>query len=169
MAVQRIQVDPRHVPHINDYDVAVLTLERALQFSDCVSPICLPPANSSPFDADFCVAAGWGITTYTETAKLVQDLRKVVVPLVPEWLCRNVYDPKYINQLKLCAGDLTNGGVDTCRGDSGGPLMCKRDNLYYAYGIVSFGSICGAANMPGVYTNVVNAEILDFITRAIQG
>ncbi|KAK3786437.1 hypothetical protein RRG08_012425 [Elysia crispata] len=168
MAVQRVNVHPSHIPNINDYDVAVLTLAGELTYSDCVAPLCLPPPGSSPFNADFCVAAGWGITQDNGHGALVQDLQKVVLPLVPQHLCLRVYDPAYINDLKLCAGDLTHGGVDTCKGDSGGPLMCKIRDTYYTYGIVSFGSVCGAVNQPGIYTNVVDSRILDFINRALR-
>ncbi|GFR67051.1 transmembrane protease serine 6 [Elysia marginata] len=168
LAVQAVNLHPQHTSHINDYDVAVLTLQQELIFSDCIAPLCLPPPGSSPFDADFCVAAGWGITVYSETATPPQILQKVVLPLVPQHLCLKVYAAKYINNLKLCAGNLRNGGVDTCRGDSGGPLMCRVQNRYYSYGIVSFGSICGAPNRPGIYTNVVNPEILNFVHEALR-
>lgn len=58
-------------------------------------------------------------------------------------------------QSQLCAGG--EDGHDTCRGDSGGPLMMKNEHdLWTIYGIVSFGSkACGRKGYPGVYTNVL--------------
>lgn len=59
----------------------------------------------------------------------------------------------------LCAGDMTEGGVDACQGDSGGPLVCNS----MLTGIVSWGNKCGLAGYPGVYTNV--SQYSDWITQ----
>jgi len=58
-----------------------------------------------------------------------------------------------LNAGQLCAGgDL---GKDTCRGDSGGPLMYFNGNSWIIYGIVSIGpKICGQKNFPAIYTKV---------------
>lgn len=61
---------------------------------------------------------------------------------------------------QLCAGG--ERGKDSCRGDSGGPLMVsytnsRGDGNWYAAGIVSFGPTpCGFENWPGIYTRVSN-------------
>lgn len=57
----------------------------------------------------------------------------------------------------MCAGGLK--GQDSCRGDSGGPLMgvlsVDRSQNYYALGVVSFGpSPCGLQGWPGIYTRI---------------
>lgn len=61
-----------------------------------------------------------------------------------------------ISDTQICAGG--ESGKDSCRGDSGGPLMTvntSRDNNWYAAGIVSFGPTpCGFENWPGIYTRV---------------
>lgn len=49
----------------------------------------------------------------------------------------------------LCVSSLKDQEVDTCSGDSGGPLIC---NLKLV-GLVSYGYGC-AAGVPGVYTDV---------------
>ena len=49
-------------------------------------------------------------------------------------------------------------GVDSCNGDSGGPLILKEfsSDPYYQIGIVSFGlKLCGNG-VPAVYTRVTN-------------
>jgi secreted trypsin-like serine protease len=55
-------------------------------------------------------------------------------------------------------GDLesTSGMVDTCHGDSGGPLACQTgDGSYKLVGIVNWGGgYCGEPGKPGVYTRV---------------
>lgn len=55
----------------------------------------------------------------------------------------------------LCAGTL---GKDSCKGDSGGPLMLEvisNDKaIYVEYGVVSFGPTQCGSMFPGVYTDV---------------
>ena len=59
-------------------------------------------------------------------------------------------------------------GVDSCGGDSGGPMVYRAipDNPYYQVGIVSYGTrICGQG-VPGVYTRVTS--FLDWIESKLK-
>ena len=50
----------------------------------------------------------------------------------------------------ICAG-YPEGGKDTCKGDGGGPLVCKGE----LQGIISWGGReCGAVGETGIYTKV---------------
>ncbi|XP_059139588.1 trypsin-1-like isoform X2 [Physella acuta] len=164
--VSSITVDPRHIPNINDYDVAVLTLAESLVFSECVSPICLPDVYSDAAKTDYCITAGWGILGFTSPS-LSYDLQKVTLPIVDQAKCISSYGTLYVNDLKLCAGDYYNGGIDSCQGDSGGPLMCLSGGRFYVYGIVSFGSGCARPQFPGIYTRVTHPYIRDFIVTSL--
>ena len=47
-------------------------------------------------------------------------------------------------------------GVDSCNGDSGGPLLYRKDlnSLWYLAGIVSYGTSQCGVGIPGIYTRV---------------
>lgn len=78
---------------------------------------------------------------------------KAIVPFVDRRVCQMAYEKKLIAEDQLCAGGQV--GIDSCRGDSGGPLMASINGRWYVYGIVSHGPAkCGTPNLPGVYTNV---------------
>lgn len=58
-----------------------------------------------------------------------------------------------ISDKQICAGG--NFASDSCRGDSGGPLMRKRpEGIWESVAVVSFGNGCGMDGWPGVYTSV---------------
>ena len=67
---------------------------------------------------------------------------------------------------QICAGI---GQIDTCAGDSGGPMLSNELSplkRYSVIGITSFGVTCADANFPGVYTRVDN--YLDWIVQNMQ-
>lgn len=81
------------------------------------------------------------------------------LPLVTNEECKEAYkilSPIWYKQ--MCAGGQND--VETCLGDSGGPL--QGHGIYtdgtvrvIQYGIVSYGpQQCGIAGIPGVYTRV---------------
>jgi secreted trypsin-like serine protease len=103
--------------------------------------------------------AGWGLTENRTRSNIKL---KVQVPVNDLSDCNSTYKAVYISLAdgQLCAGGEL--GQDSCRGDSGGPLMTvkidkKKDTQWYAVGIVSFGpSPCGMRDWPGVYTKTAN-------------
>lgn len=61
-----------------------------------------------------------------------------------------------IDETRICADVQGESGiVDSCHGDSGGPLLTETPNGHWnAIGIVSYGFKCAVPGHPGVYTNV---------------
>ena len=141
------------------YDIALLRLEKRVDYNDFVMPICLPRPQilrNKIFDDEKLQVTGWG---RTETANFSPIKLKVTVDGVSISTCNKVYA---LEQIKLSqTGQICAGGKkdqDSCQGDSGGPLMAF-DPLYgyYLVGIVSFGpSPCALEGWPGVYTKVGN-------------
>ncbi|NXB50621.1 ACRO protein, partial [Leucopsar rothschildi] len=54
----------------------------------------------------------------------------------------------------LCAG-YPRGGIDTCQGDIGGPLVCKDiiGDYFWLVGLASWGRGCSGRKRPGVFTS----------------
>lgn len=151
-------------PTINEWHVIKL-----VNRIDFVQPICLPPLRNAFDDPAWFTVAGWGKTEIGELMAIGHVSRcltvcsfaggssdvklKAVVPLVSRRACQVAYEKKLIADDQLCAGG--QPGIDSCRGDSGGPLMANFYGRWFAHGIVSHGpNRCGTPNMPGVYTNV---------------
>lgn len=109
---------------------------------------------TEPEEFDVLETAGWGNLgddTYPAVAQRVE------VPFVSDDDCEAAYGDAFDAQTMLCAGDLENGGIDACDGDSGGPIMAEEDGELILVGIVSWGDRCAVAGSPGVY-----AEVADF-------
>ena len=87
------------------------------------------------------------------------------VPIVPMSDCMSVYKNYYITENMFCAG-YRGGRIDSCAGDSGGPLLCQKDQVWIVYGITSFGEGCGRQGKYGIYAKVPNYS--EWIERTIE-
>ncbi|CAG4931378.1 unnamed protein product [Parnassius apollo] len=143
-------------------DIALLRLSRPVNLTYKNSgTICLPVMKSlreMNLDGERATVAGWG---FTENYQRSNVLLKVELPVYSPKTCKAYYNRNQRSdntdglKHKLCAGEI---GRDSCRGDSGGPLMLEghynESDRYIQFGIVSYGpSQCGS-NTPGIYTDV---------------
>lgn len=142
-----------------EHDIALLRLVRNVTYSDFIKPICVPTTQEllkENFVNKKLVVAGWG---KTENASASNIKLKLEVPVKSKVDCNSVYNAAHVNlgEGQICAGGEL--GKDSCRGDSGGPLMYAFTEPgalnWFVTGIVSFGpSPCGLQGWPGVYTKV---------------
>lgn len=144
-------------------DIALIRLTRDVQFTDKIKPICLPSAaalRSETFEQKYPFVVGWGDTYHNGPSSSV--LLQVQVPVVDNESCRIAYlkHGANITETQICAGE-QKGGKDSCRGDSGGPLMLPQTGKFYQIGIISFGYRCAEPGYPGVYARVT--AYLDWI------
>lgn len=99
-------------------------------------------------------AIGWGHTSDLEV--LSTSLLQTRLVTLPEESCGTFHQIKDLGEKPIdhfCAGGM-NSGADTCRGDSGGPLL---EGDFHVVGITSYGASdakCGGVNSTGVYTSV---------------
>ncbi|XP_077968886.1 chymotrypsin-like protease CTRL-1 [Styela clava] len=152
---------PRH-------DIAVIELSQPVRISSNIYPICLPHGEITPEDTTGLIA-GWGINSANGILSQTH-LQEAAVQNLDIDICRVGY-AKHKSLIRkevsyaqtsndiLCAGSI-HKVVNTCRGDSGGPLMFQRCEScsWYLGGIVSFGHPDCTKKIPGAYTKVLSYE-----------
>ncbi|MFJ4918316.1 S1 family peptidase [Streptomyces sp. NPDC088725] len=155
VAVRSYKVDPAYDPRTNASDLAVLTLSEALPANYALEPAQSGDDASAPGTP--AEVFGWGDTT--GNASYAYALRSAPVTVLADSECARAYPGgpggRYDASTMLCAGD-PRGGHDACQGDSGGPLVARGRLI----GLVSWGSGCGQAQSPGVYTRVTAGQAL---------
>ncbi|XP_076815725.1 uncharacterized protein LOC143461753 isoform X1 [Clavelina lepadiformis] len=138
-------------------DIALIKLSRPVTVDNYTGVVCVPSGRTeNPPPRSKCWIAGWGRSTLS--GLVPQYLQQGDIPILSNAACRQNDDVERdysaIGKDMICAG-YDDGGVDACKGDSGGPLMCPRkDGSWYLAGIVSWGYSCADPDTPGVYTRV---------------
>ncbi|MGP4047906.1 S1 family serine peptidase [Streptomyces sp. 2A115] len=149
IAIRDTWINPRYDGYTNAGDFAVLTLAEPLAASSVIRMA--GPGDAAYRPATGAVVYGWG--DMTGGGDYARALRAGRVQVLPDAVCEKAYpasaDGTYLAGSMLCAGERA-GGRDACQGDSGGPLVAQGRLI----GIVSWGSGCGRAGSPGVYTRV---------------
>ncbi|XP_045445381.1 proclotting enzyme-like [Melitaea cinxia] len=132
-------------------DVAILTLDQPVTFTKNIRPICLPSGGRA-YSGQIATVIGWG--SLRESGPQPSILQEVSIPIWTNAECRLKYGsaaPGGIVDHMICAG---KASMDSCSGDSGGPLMVNEGGRWTQVGIVSWGIGCGKGQYPGVYTRV---------------
>jgi trypsin len=105
--------------------------------------------------------AGWG-TEFFGSPIIPENLKAVDVTAVADDNCTTNQTMGFQPDSEVCAETL---GGDSCQGDSGGPMFgTLADGRLVQVGIVSYGLGCAVPAFPGVYGEVNNPSIHDFIT-----
>ncbi|CAH2217132.1 jg22001 [Pararge aegeria aegeria] len=129
-------------------------------FSEFIRPACLPvPGREIEYDL---IIAGWGETG----SRARTDVLLTAELLENKTMCSGKFEGKnfvWMDKAMICAvGKKAHNKkhhADSCKGDSGGPLMALMSKIKCSYsieGIVSRGpSNCGQGH-PGIYTRVTH-------------
>ena len=157
-------IHPRYLG--NGYDAGVLKLRRPVKG---IKPIKLATAKQNKLEKPgrILTAAGWGLVKQRPDI-LPKRMHEVSIPVVSDSRAKRAYQsqgPKYLPSLHVAAG---KKGKSPCFGDSGGPLFDSGSRTQV--GITSHGAVqkCGTARYPGVYTEVNNPNIRNFILAAAK-
>ncbi|XP_059092135.1 phenoloxidase-activating factor 1-like [Tigriopus californicus] len=170
----------------NGDDIALIRLPRLVDNGfdryPQIIPICLPWVVGVSDPNSVYSVAGWGRTDNQPVSKeeikstgvLSTSLQFAQVPWVSFTECRKFQIYAGLKRGKhICAGGVQ--GIDSCSGDSGGPLLAQpktaygnaqKDLPYFLRGIVSFGTQTCGSGYPGVYTNI--DMYLDWIQDQLQ-
>uniref|UniRef100_A0A182SDE5 Peptidase S1 domain-containing protein n=1 Tax=Anopheles maculatus TaxID=74869 RepID=A0A182SDE5_9DIPT len=148
-------------------DIALLRLARKIVFNQSVAPICLPLDTTAwttySTESGSFYESGWG-----KTPDAVGDDNKwnYASEGVSRAVCRTQYPHADIDEdNNICARPQRE--QDTCRGDTGGPLMYSHtDRAWYLVGVASFRKQCAITGEPAVYTNV--ATFTDWIIDNLE-
>lgn len=151
------------------YDIALIRLDRVIRFDAHLKPICLPfgiysteePVAERRWTPQLSVS-GWGLTLNS-----TDELPAKRMAQLPLWTRARCLENVRRNAKQICAGVRGKG---SCNGDSGGPLMQRKqmktpfDRRMVIEGIVSYGTgICANPNDPSVFTRVRSyKEWIDF-------
>jgi secreted trypsin-like serine protease len=110
--------------------------------------------------------SGWGSTS--ELGSPVDTLRAATVNVLPDSTCSGDYGSDFDASTMVCAG-FQSGGVDTCFGDSGGPLEAPlQGGGYRLVGITGWGEGCAEAGFPGVYTRIAGPTMRSLISSDLS-
>lgn len=169
-AISRVIVHPNWDPVSYSNDIALLKMQQPITLNGTTTKaIALPPANSTTWPADDAPAliTGWGTTDDTSPSPdpndpyyyYPQTLQKATVNVLgspTQDFCGD-YGNLYDNVTMLCAGaGVAPDLIDTCTGDSGGPLKVTLNGTPTLGGITSWGNGCALEGYPGVYTRVTH-------------
>ncbi|XP_024662263.2 suppressor of tumorigenicity 14 protein homolog [Maylandia zebra] len=137
--------------YTEDSDIALMELDTRVSLTQHIRPICLPSSTYFFPSGQEAWITGWGTTLQGGAATAI--LQKAEVKIINSRLCNILLNYRVTGNM-LCAGVLS-GGVDTCKGDSGGPLsVANSRGRFFLAGVTSWGKGCARIYAPGVYTRV---------------
>lgn len=152
-SVDKIIQNRNYDPSTIDSDIALLHLSKSSS-QDTVEMIA--PGNPDHLIRPFANATilGWGSTDFPEL-DYPEELRQASIPIVPLWVAMKIYGARNFT-INMIAAGFKSGEVDTCFGDSGGPLIVRDESgqEWRLAGITSWGIGCAIPGHPGVYTRV---------------
>lgn len=178
VGVSAIRVHPRYNSISQARDIAVLTLTEPLRGVPSLLPVTASQANTLAAAGTPATVVGWGATN-SQGTRFTSTYRIGGLVVFPTSACGDGepftidgvtfrgYGPGSVDpRFMLCAEGVREGApVDSCVGDSGGPLSAGVGDARRLIGIVSWGlKQCASKLGAGVYTRV--SAFTTFLTRA---
>ncbi|KAK9874459.1 hypothetical protein WA026_002800 [Henosepilachna vigintioctopunctata] len=136
-SVTNVEVNPDYKQYSGHGDLAILTLNKPVEYSRTIKPICL----WNDYDdlryvvGKYGTVVGWGKDEGQQD--YLVDPKKIEMPIVSEEVClRSNYEFRNLTSEKtFCAGE--RNGKGPCTGDSGSPFMLQKNGRWTLRGIVS--------------------------------
>ncbi|XP_067889041.1 granzyme K-like [Heterodontus francisci] len=163
-------------PHPN-YDrktkrnnLALLKLNQTAKLNKFVKVFSLPKSPKVINDGAICKTLGWGQTDDDDDDPS-DTLKEIRLAVIKQQTCnsKDYYNHHpVITDDMICVGD-KNGTAKMCKGDAGGPLICKP--IFWKKqltGIAAFAKGCEIEKKPGIYTRLSN-NYIKWIKKTIKG
>uniref|UniRef100_A0AB38ZEG8 Venom S1 protease with CUB domain 2 n=1 Tax=Oncocephalus sp. TaxID=2944721 RepID=A0AB38ZEG8_9HEMI len=154
----------------HENDIAIMLLERQIQFTDRIGPVCLTPTKVN-LDHAFITVMGWGALGEEGGWRNPEQMMRAHMRVVDYNTCSYLWYRKFetASPNRVCTWASNR---DSCFGDSGGPLVWldPETNRYTQIGLVSFGRGCNT-DFPKVNSNVAHyySWIQEIIKRTYPG
>ncbi|XP_051576324.1 mannan-binding lectin serine protease 2-like [Myxocyprinus asiaticus] len=152
-----------------DNDIALIKMSARVPIGPNLRPVCLPKKTDGPVMEDMMgTVSGFG--GYSDKSLRSKNLLYGHVQEYSLVECES--KGKLVTDNMFCAGD-DGQGIDSCKGDSGGPLFLptleqgSAEQPFRIVGIVSWGPPeCGHKSFKGYYTKIQN--YLDWIRETME-
>ncbi|RXG67209.1 Trypsin-1 [Armadillidium vulgare] len=156
LGVRRVNWNLHYSSDTTENDIAILELERPVEFSYSILPVNLPTDLTNSYSMQNATVTGWGRNSL-RSKRTSSVLKKYTAPVDDIDTCVKSWTPypaiSAIKGMHLCL-NVTYG--TPCHGDSGGPLVsCNNGTRCTLIGVVSFGfPLCRNVGLPAVFTRV---------------
>ena len=103
-----------------NYDFAIIRLKEPVILGIRAVPACLADSSlgGDALVGKTVIASGWG--RLSEGGNQAVVLHSVSLPVITPSECKQAYGSSSVTDAMLCAGNIIEGGIDSCQGDSGG-------------------------------------------------
>ncbi|MFP5317673.1 MAG: trypsin-like serine protease [Acidimicrobiia bacterium] len=157
----QILIHPSYDDHTTQFDIALVRLD-----TPATHRWARPAQPGDPYPPGTALRAiGHGATCELGCAGSDQ-LLQVDLPVQSDATMQQRYGSAFDPATMLGAGPL-QGGLDTCFGDSGGPLFVPGPLQAPVPGITSFGAGCARPDAPGIYAEVAAPGLRSFVTANV--
>jgi len=167
LKLSEIHVHPKYAGGVAPYDIAVLKLAQPIEFTDHISPICLPakkdeelPAGGTPIFLTGCGKTKPGPSGDT-SIPVADNLQQLGIPIFSKEQCNRIVSGQFKDAV-VCVGQ---SGKSACFGDSGGPAVVQENGQWKQLGVASFVTD-GTCRGNSVYTKV--STYLDFVQQYVK-
>jgi secreted trypsin-like serine protease len=167
--VSKVVISPEYLGLFNSRnDLSILTLEHASTHAP--TQVAAGSERSIWNPGVLETIAGWGVTHPDDDAP-PDTLQKANVPITTDAYCESAYPDDegwdFDPETMVCAG-YPKGGVDSCYGDSGGPLFAQTSTgAHRVVGVTSWGNGCAEKDSPGVYARVADTKLRTWVASEV--
>ncbi|KAG9471134.1 hypothetical protein GDO78_015705, partial [Eleutherodactylus coqui] len=165
--LSRIVIHDDYTNYVQGHDIALVELSQPVNFTRFISPVCLPENTHRFHFRSTCYATGLEDVPEGVPLDSKRSLKKVPQTLIGWRTCNCIYNaqmrPEVSNPAKpsmFCMME-THGekgpclaSTDNCsHGDSGGPVVCNEDGVWFLAGAISFSQGCHLKDSPTIVTS----------------